>query len=102
MIAVAIGTFTGSPFHWGIVVVAMAIFGYGLAALVRKPLGLGLVLAAVALVLATALAAVLPGDIRYAGAVMVWIAVLAGYGRLLIDRLQARRASQSFRGELRK
>jgi len=52
VIAVALGAVgVGHPLDWGIIVIVMAIFGYGLAALLRISLGFGLVLAVVAIVL---------------------------------------------------
>ena len=50
-------------------------------------------LAVVAIVLGAASTFVLPDDLRYAGMVVIWLMVLAGYGRILIDRVRARRAS---------
>jgi hypothetical protein len=93
VIAVTLGVVVGSPFDGVIIVVVMAIFGYGLAALLRKSLGFGLVLAVVAIVLGTFSTFVLPDDLRYAGVAVIWLVVLAGYGRILIDRIRARRAS---------
>jgi hypothetical protein len=78
VIAVAIGIVGGSPFDWAIVVVVMAFYSYGLAALLRKSLGFGLLLAVVAIVLGTFGTIVLPDDLRYAGTAVVWLVVLAG------------------------
>jgi len=50
-------------------------------------------LAVVAIVLGTFSTFVLPDDLPYAGAAVIWLGVLAGYGRILIDRIRARRTS---------